>query len=596
MTAALTSLCLLTSYHTIAAQSNSREIAENQARWFEIEVILFKQMSKTKDKEEKFSARNLVENNQQTFDLLTPYLQPDINILKQLLPNCEQEITKSPYNIQLSTLWAEKEASEGNKISRSDTDTVSSEAEKSRSHSATPTEEIDKRDTVTAINMSENMLEVASNKLSKESDDTSADKELIKIAYQNQYTNIELPLYSQYPSNSQKPICVIPIEFFQQHLSAEQLEQFSIDGFPVEKLTNTVNGLEQWQDDENSEITWASDKPYLISQDSLQLKSIANSIKRSRNYAPLLHLGWRQTGETKRDAKAMKLYAGKHLALDYQQAISARNAEQQVLEIKAIIEQRLQAEILSPQIDLVDNETVKNTQNGITRSASISTDNYVTTTTKNHEPTVEEINIFQSKSLDLDTESPDNFNQLSTSEKLRLQAKKQQLDNLFQQLSLLDNQTGSSDDSTDTTHEEQYKEEEVKRIVSQISADITSLEANLIVNNTTDNKVIITKPLQPWSVDGLFKVYLENRYLFIDTELNIVKEGEPPTVLSTKQSITNKNKKDFNLANLVSFKQDRRVISGEIHYFDHPHIGMIVQIRRFDPSKPADEAVTQAKK
>mgnify|MGYP000673678348 FL=1 len=47
---------------------------------------------------------------------------------------------------------------------------------------------------------------------------------------------------------------------------------------------------------------------------------------------------------------------------------------------------------------------------------------------------------------------------------------------------------------------------------------------------------------------------------------------------------------------MASFKQDRRVISGEIHYFDHPDIGMIVQIRRFDPSKPADEAVTQAKK
>ena len=45
---------------------------------------------------------------------------------------------------------------------------------------------------------------------------------------------------------------------------------------------------------------------------------------------------------------------------------------------------------------------------------------------------------------------------------------------------------------------------------------------------------------------------------------------------------------------LINFSQNKRVISGEIHYFDHPYIGMIVQIRRFDPTKPADEAVTQA--
>ena len=41
-------------------------------------------------------------------------------------------------------------------------------------------------------------------------------------------------------------------------------------------------------------------------------------------------------------------------------------------------------------------------------------------------------------------------------------------------------------------------------------------------------------------------------------------------------------------AKAIRFKQDRRVISGEVHYFDHPYMGMIVQIRPY--TKPEPEA------
>jgi len=586
MTAALTSLCLLTSHSTIAAQ-NSSAVAKKQARWFEIEVILFKQISKKADKEEQFSPRDLSDRKQQALDLLAPYLQPDISSLKQLLPNCEQVEKKLPYNILPSTLWAEKPESESNKPVDTDTETDALLAENQREQSVIASEEIDKEEIITPIKEPETLLLSASKESPKDNDDASPEQEQSKTIYHNQYTDIELPDYSQYPSNSQNPICVIPTEFFQQHLSAEQLQQYRIDAFPVEKLTNTVNGIEQWQDDENGEITWASDTPYLISQNSLRLKSIANSIKRSRDFSPLLHLGWRQTGETKRDAKAMTLYAGKHLDLDYQQAISAGLAEQQALEIQTIIEQRLQAQTLSSQMDSTSNDPLDNTLNSASVTSAENTDSYAT----NNVTTDKIMSGVQSDSHGLDSQSHDDFTQLTISEQLRLQAKQQQLNTLFQQFSLLDNQTETSDNSSGNTPDLKYKEEQVKRIVAQLSADITSKEVNLVVTNATDNNMVITKPLQPWSVDGLFKVYLENRYLFIDTELNIVKEGEAPSVLSEQKP--NKGSKNSKQTDLVSFKQERRVISGEIHYFDHPHIGMIVQIRRFDPSKPADEAVTQ---
>ncbi|MDR6982578.1 hypothetical protein J2X32_001196 [Rheinheimera pacifica] len=70
-------------------------------------------------------------------------------------------------------------------------------------------------------------------------------------------------------------------------------------------------------------------------------------------------------------------------------------------------------------------------------------------------------------------------------------------------------------------------------------------------------------PDQVWQLDGLFKLHLDH-YLFVNTEFNL--------------RIPSANK-----LNTVYVRQSRRVISGEIHYLDHPHLGIILQIRRFDP-------------
>jgi hypothetical protein len=145
-----------------------------------------------------------------------------------------------------------------------------------------------------------------------------------------------------------------------------------------------------------------------------------------------------------------------------------------------------------------------------------------------------------------------------------------------------------------------YSNEDINLIIDQLSAnslftDASTLSENVNTNlsgQKTSNPVNITKPLQPWSIDGFFKVHL-NRFLYINTEFTVI---DPE--YQTKQHALNK----LNIAEIseknevITFKQSRKVITGEIHYFDHPYIGMIVQIRRFDPTKPADQAVTQAKR
>lgn len=101
-----------------------------------------------------------------------------------------------------------------------------------------------------------------------------------------------------------------------------------------------------------------------------------------------------------------------------------------------------------------------------------------------------------------------------------------------------------------------------------------------------------------WAIDGNFKIYLD-RYLFIDSQLLI---RQQTTSLAAKQQeqkfevvnsendvqILNQNEnllepvevKQKTVISEALFDQNRRLRSEEIHYFDHPLMGMIVQIRK----------------
>ncbi|TMM46355.1 CsiV family protein [Colwellia ponticola] len=589
ISSALTSLCLLASHSSVAAQSN--DSSDDQARWFEIEVILFKHVTDNSASNEKnseqFSAIDLSSKKRNALDLLAPYLQPDIASLKKLLPNCEQAAPIFPYHITPTRLWTDEQSSdgitqsahaggtdiEGTGIEGSDTQATHTQDTSAEHVNATRANIKSNRasDSVTNESLHLATRQLLTEPLTEPAVETNAETQS-KI-----YTasSIELPVYNRYPITNQTPLCVIPDQFFQQHLTLAQLERFAIDGFAIENMPKSTDGLEQWQDDDDGQITWASDEPYLLSNDSLRLHSIVERIKWSRDYAPLLHLGWRQTGESSRQATAVQLYAGEHLELTYQQAQVKKEAEQLALEIQEILTKREQDQALINQpLSVVSPEE---------NNAAV------------------------------------NESALSITQQLHLQAQQQQLNSLYEQFTLLTSQlidpvieqstdplinkptSPKNNDVNDelNTFETIQNDRAIKAIVAQLSTDITAQAAPLSLksgpssafSNSANSQVTISKPLQPWSVDGLFTVHLDH-YLYINTEFNIIDtsaRSKSTSALTAKQKQANENE-------VISFKQDRRVITGEIHYFDHPDIGMVVQIRRFDPSAPADEAVTQSKK
>lgn len=115
-----------------------------------------------------------------------------------------------------------------------------------------------------------------------------------------------------------------------------------------------------------------------------------------------------------------------------------------------------------------------------------------------------------------------------------------------------------------------------------------------------------------WTLDGRMKIFIEyiggTPYLHIDSDLNYRKpkfvDWEAMTTNTTQTSMTNglsegegngerqtNLKPDDNFLQSYHFDQIRRVISNEIHYFDHPMFGMVFQIRRYkrpDPDLPPD--------
>lgn len=118
----------------------------------------------------------------------------------------------------------------------------------------------------------------------------------------------------------------------------------------------------------------------------------------------------------------------------------------------------------------------------------------------------------------------------------------------------------------------------------------------------------ITEPVQvvpltdKWAIDGNFKIYLDH-YLFVDSQLIIRKEVTEDVKQVEQQSVTviddengvqiaTENEQPIitqaqqqTLVKEILFNQNRRLRSEEIHYLDHPLMGIIIQIRKIPEEK-----------
>ena len=464
-------LCASVSGSALAAQTEKPE------RWFEIEVILFKQLGNIGILKEQFPdniSSVSVPQNKKHFDLLTPYIQPNLSGVKQFLPLCRDEAS----NIYLESIQ--------------EVNTPLSNTLKAITH----------LDILNIPEVTSKQIEL-NNSQHLPSSDTSY-KELMKqrmASFDLHNKELASPLFST------QSICIIRRNEFERLLSNEQLVNLQIDSFNVEALPSKLN----------ASGAHLSDSPYLIANESLLLADIKQRLQWSKEFQPLLHFGWRQVGVTRDKAIPLKLFAGEHLNNQYQQALS---------DYQYKIDAAKQTEqFISQEFNGIEQETV-------------------------------------------DGETSEVEKEKHAKEQYAV-VKQQTITQLFNELNNIDS---SNINSLISDVEQQTVEDLI--VVNERSQD-----EDVLLNVANPPLV----PIQPWFLDGFFKVHLDH-YLYITANFNVLSQSLDK---STNDATDNTNVK------VINFSQNKRAITGEIHYFDHPYIGMIVQIRRFDPSKPKEEAVSQ---
>lgn len=493
--------CLLTTANTWGIHTTPAA-----DRWFEIEVILFSQIGDKSVLKENFNTAKDLPAYKKTLDLLTPYLQPDISDLKQLLPYCNEAEYPLSINPNFST------------GSKPDSALMQLKTLENIENTLVLTEPVI-NDTQNDFSATGNAGEL-SNVMADQNDDFYASLNQEAPLTQNEVlnniaentseelglTDEEKDLLAQaevhfLPENEKlitfpelNILCTYTPEYFKTHLSpTNSLQEYN--SFPVPSVPLNIAGIEPGY----------SEHPYLISQDSLQLTEIVQQLALSKNFKPLLHVGWRQFTFNKKKAIPFKVYAGDNLSLNYEKQKTQYELDQKA----ATEEESLLKQVLS--------------SNDVLAS--------------------------DSHSINQDVEhvvSPEEVYQEKVSERLQ-------------------------------------------QILSQIHESPTDLPTLLSEIETADKPISTPPllleeapkvPLQPWYLNGFIKVHVWH-YLHVTADFNILNKT------LAKQNMAAAAPEQTPLQ-LINFKQDRRVFSGDIHYFDHPYMGMIIQIRRFKQPEPPD--------
>ena len=484
-------------------------------RWFDVEVILFSQLGDKSQLKESFPDSSELPKYRSSTDLLARYLNPDIASLKQLLPSCDSPQYKPDLvtqNAKLPALFSEKSLAE---IAQMPPLVAESSALNEFSTTNSFSDETSTGETATDTLASQNN-NAANNSLATPlttelSDEKRAEIQALVVAADEEFNRLTFNYTAKVaPTSAQRrsPITLCRIdEVHFAELKANDAS-FAYNGFTVDKMPLLINAPEDI--DNNS--------THLLSKESLKLGDVITDLRYSKNFRPLLHMGWRQVARPKKQSIPVKVYAGDNFAADYQKQVAKYQTQQNKLHAALTYDdnQENPAELSPADKPMLDSQGV-----------------------------------------------------------LLAQAKQARIARIVEQISTVT--------------------EDTEQLISAIESDDLSLETDIERRLIDEEQTAPIPPVQDWFLNGFFNVHLKH-YLFITADFNILDKNLAE--LATAQlaggaptSAINSNvvSKAPVQAKAIRFKQDRRVISGEVHYFDHPYMGMIVQIRPYKKPKPEQD-------
>jgi hypothetical protein len=480
----------------ILPHSASAAFTTYENTWFEVEVILFKQLGDKTQLQEVFPDSSDIPEPESIIDILSPYLVPQNKTeLLATFPQCAH-FPLVPDVIEETDGLHNKDDITTNESLLTD---VLPESAKIAS----------------TIDSIDNQQLLDGNILQKiETDETDIQEQRYNVT--RTFVDHNGPaLLTTY--ETQAPLSPDSL-ISQEGLS----ETFTSPETYCELSAITVPDVVTGEEDLTTEL------PYVINQESLKLHDIMTQLKRSRSFKPLLHIGWRQITRLKSEAVPVKLVAGDNLVASYLTAFSEYNAavERRALE-----------------------QLVQDNSPGITNQS------FSELTTPSELMLTEDKALNDVYALSQSTPAPaeNSDDEMETKIALIIEEAKTQSHNMDAVLTELNGVTSDS----------QY-------ISSPLSAD--------------NEKALIAPqhPPQAWSIDGLFKLEVE-RFLHITADFNVI------NMSIAEQATQQLASSEPTPLKSIRFQQNKRVRSNEIHYFDHPYMGMIVQVRRHEQAQPEVE-------
>jgi hypothetical protein len=503
---------------TASVLIQSANAVENEW-WFDVEVILFERNLEAVNISEKFKQSRLEKPSSDVLDLLTPYLKPDLSYLRAGLPYCRAS----------KQLAVKTQYEQGFALPVLETDVTSFQQ----------TDE-EQKSQILAVDADENFqYQVASTDIFANTDDgtpVAKNTDVENVTFYNSEQNLNQNINNdeeQQVNTEQAPetnLARSPIQmkFIEWQLPSNLLcayaEQIDPSFDSIIALQNEGTGAQ------HSELIkrvpniidgteWQTKRgAFLLPSATMYMSDLYEKIKKQRDITPILHVNWRQEVKFgRKDAHTFRLFAGENFA---------------------------------EQFDANGFPIIDNTDS-----------------------------LFDSLN-----QSADQF-----------YIPEQELKGLTpeQQQALLMSING--------TAPEAVTEDLFTRIAAALADEapinIDQFESLAEQQTTTTEPSILT---ELWRLDGGITVYLRNvgrvPYLHIDSNLDIRQPIYDPkkfhkiedlsTHLSGQAAIVvnqlqQPNFLQPNFLQSVNFNQLRRVISKQVHYFDHPLFGMIVRINRY---------------
>jgi hypothetical protein len=508
---------------TASVFTQSANAVENEW-WFDVEVILFERNLETVNISEKFKQSRLEKPSSDILDLLTPYLKPDLSYLRAGLPYCrasKQLAVKTQYEQDFAFAMPVLKTN------------ASSFAQKD--------EEQKQKSQILAVDADENFqYQVASTDIFANTDNSkpsakTADAENVSFYNSEQNLNNDEDHQANTAQTPETNLARPPIEvkFVEWQLPsnllcayAEQIDP-SFDSI-IALQSDSTNGqhrdLIKRVPDLIDGTEWQTKRgAFLLPTATMYMNELYEKIKKQRDITPILHVNWRQEVKFGReDAHTFRLFAGENFAEQF--------------DANGI-----------PVVD--DTDSLFDSLNQPTDEYYLPDQELVGLTPEQQQALIKHINGIGAEAVTED---------------------------LFARIA-----AALADDSP-----------------INIEQDDTQTTQQTPMENTA-----ILKEL--WRLDGGITVYLRNvgriPYLHIDSNLDFrqpifdLKKALRVPGLSTNYSgqdaiavnpllqpgSLQTSSQQPNFLRSVNFNQLRRVISKQVHYFDHPLFGMIVRINRY---------------